>query len=81
MKPEVYVKKIGELVSSSRDDEALEFARMHKDDVSPPLTLGQRVLVADTLHMAAMMVGMDDYATRREDDAQATPSGTRAGVV
>ena len=65
MTPDEYICRLRDMVSSGRDQEALAFAREHDADVSPLLTLGQHVWVADTLHMAATLVGMDEHAAQQ----------------
>ena len=74
MTPEEYIRRIREMVSSGRDQEALAFAQEHDADVSPLLTLGQQVWVADTLHMAAMLVGMEEHAAQQATTRADRPS-------
>jgi hypothetical protein len=63
--PDQFVSQIRDMVSSGRDQETLAFAQQHDADISPLLTFGQQVWVADTLHMAAMLVGMEEYAAQQ----------------
>jgi hypothetical protein len=65
MTPDEYLSQIRQLVASSKHAEALAFADAHARSVEPPLSVAQDVSVGDVLHIAAMAMGMDEYAATR----------------
>lgn len=71
MTPDEYLSRIRELVASSQHAEALAFADDHAGTVEPPLSIAQEVSAGDVLHVAAMAVGMDEYAARLASDETA----------
>ena len=66
MTPVEYIARIRDMVAAGEHVDALAFAEEHQDTTEPPLTGYQTLLVADTLHVSAMTVAMEQYAARRE---------------
>ena len=66
MTPNDYLNQIRDLVASGQHTQALAFADEQAAAVAPPLTPFQVIRLGDTLHIAAMMEGMDEYAAREQ---------------
>jgi hypothetical protein len=70
MTPNDYITDIRELVAGGKHADALAFADEHRGSLDPPLTPYQTLLVADTLHVSAMTVAMEDFAAREGGEDQ-----------
>ena len=71
MTPDEYIPHVREMVIAGQHADALAFADQHQSTLDPPLTPYQTLVVAETLHIAAMTVAMDEYAARRSSDETA----------
>jgi hypothetical protein len=67
MTPDEYLDQIRDLVAHSQHAEALAFADDKAAAVSPPLSAFQVIGLGDTLHLAAMAVGIEEYAARKHE--------------
>lgn len=68
MTPDEYITQIRDMVSAGKHAEVLAFADEHRESVEPPLTPYQKLLVADTLHVSAMTMDMEEYAARKDSE-------------
>jgi hypothetical protein len=71
MTPDEYIPRVRAMVVAGQHADALAFAEQHQSTIEPPLTPYQTLLVAETLHVSAMTVAMDEYAARRSSDETA----------
>jgi hypothetical protein len=76
MTPEQYIDRIGELVASRRDREALDLSVRVGPGVHSRLTDEEYDLVSGMLESAAMVLGMQDAAGQ---PSQPSPTGSSPG--
>ena len=75
MTPEEFVQRMGELVASSRDREALDLASKYLRERPLSMTSEQIVRVADFSHMAQMAVDLEAWdAADRQTETEARAS-------
>ena len=75
MTPEELVEKVGALVATNRDREALELTSKYLRDLAPSMTSEQIVTVADFAHVAQMAVDLEEWdAANRQAEAAAQPT-------
>lgn len=59
------------MVAAGLHAEVLAFSEDQRDSVEPPLSPYQTLLVADTLHISAMIMAMEESAAAHRQPAQA----------
>ena len=62
MTPDEYITAIRDMVAAGLHAEVFAFSQEQHDSVEPPLSPYQSLLVADTLHVSAMIVAMEESA-------------------
>jgi hypothetical protein len=71
MEPEQYIDRLGEMIASGRDREALAYAKEVRPSVAPRLTPEQIELAGGLLEGAAMLVAMEDAEMLGEVESSA----------
>jgi hypothetical protein len=74
--PDELIEKVGALVATNRDREALELTGRYLRDLAPAMTSEQIVQVADLAHMAQMAVDLEEWdaaGSQAGKQAQASP--------
>lgn len=64
MTPDVYVARVIELITTGRDQEALDFADRIEPTVSPPLSIAQIELVGGVLEGAITAVRLVEWEAK-----------------